>query len=580
MLLREASRGAWLSFDEPIQLIQAGRTEEVLPALHLVEEGVRREGLYAAGFLSYEAAPAFDPAFETRPPGDFPLLWFGLYPRPQTMELPESPPPSHGLPDWTPSIDRDQYGLAIARIKDHIAQGGTYQVNFTLRLDASFAGDARDLFLELVRAQPTEYASFVDTGRYAVCSASPELFFRLDGGRITCRPMKGTASRGLTTAEDRARAAWLAASEKNRAENVMIVDMLRNDLGRVAETGSVEVLSLFDLQRYPSLWQMTSTVTAATRAGLTEILGALFPCASITGAPKIRTMRIIAELETRPRNVYTGCIGFLAPDRTAQFNVAIRTVLVDRQAGTAEYGVGGGIVWDSSAGEEYAECQTKARLLTQRPPDFSLLEAILWTPADGCFLLPYHLQRLSDSAGYFDFAFEPALFQARLDELVAGLPSEPHKLRLALSRAGEITCQAEALSAIPRPDPARLGLAAAPVDSQDVWLYHKTTNRQAYQAARASRPDCDDALLWNERGEATETDSANLVVRLGGRLYTPPVACGLLGGTFRAWLLEQGEVEERVIPVAELEKCDRIYIVNSIRKWREAVMAGGSALQH
>lgn len=544
--------------------------------MRLVEERVEAEGLQAVGFLSYEAAPAFDPAFQVRAACGFPLLWFGLFRQRREVQLPETGAAAFAIGPWAPSVARREYDTAITEIKERIARGQTYQVNYTYRLSASFSGDPRGLWQALQRVQPTAYSAYIDAGRFAICSVSPELFFELDGDRITCRPMKGTAARGLTLAEDREQAARLEASAKNRAENLMIVDMIRNDLGRLAVTGSVTVPQLFRVERHPTLWQMTSTVTASTGAGLGEIMKALFPCASITGAPKIRTMGIITGLERQPRRIYTGCIGTLSPGRRARFSVAIRTALVDREAGTAEYGVGGGIVWDSSADEEYAECQTKARLLTvglqdREPSDFTLLEAILWTREEGWFLLPYHLRRLSESAEYFGFVFDLQQVRIRLDETAASLPPEAHKLRLALERSGQVSCQAEALSAIAKPKRARLGLAAQPVDSRDVFLYHKTSRRQVYQEARLSCPDCDEVLLWNERGEATETDTANLVVRLDGRLFTPPVACGLLAGTFRAWLLDQNQVQERVIKVTELVKCDRIYVVNSIRKWREAV---------
>jgi para-aminobenzoate synthetase/4-amino-4-deoxychorismate lyase len=348
----------------------------------------------------------------------------------------------------------------------------------------------------------------------------------------------------------------------------MIVDMLRNDLGHIAEVGSVRVPHLFEVERYPTVWQMTSTVTASSRASITQIISALFPCASITGAPKPRTTRIIAELETTPRRIYTGCIGFIAPGQQAQFNVAIRTLLIDRTTGIAEYGIGGGIVWDSTPEGEYEECQIKARLLTDVRPEFSLLESLLWSSEGGYFLLDYHLRRLSASADYFNYPFDLARIRAELDKLVAGLPPIAHKVRLLLARAGTVTCQATPLEDIPKPAIARVKLAHVPVNSRDVFLYHKTTARQAYQAAESGCSDCDEVLLWNERGELTETTSANIVMELDGERLTPPVSSGLLAGTYRAWMLDQGLVQERVIPIEDLERCTRIHLVNSIRKQR------------
>ena len=291
-----------------------------------------------------------------------------------------------------------------------------------MRMHASIERDPFYLFLQLTDAQQSSYGAYLNTGRYAICSASPELFFELDGDRLRSRPMKGTASRGQTLAADRIQAERLHHSVKNRAENVMIVDMVRNDMARVAEIGSVRVLRLFEIERYPTVLQMTSTVECRTRASLPEIFTALFPCASVTGAPKIRTMQIIRDLEPGPRGVYTGAIGFVAPGRRARFNVAIRTVVVDTVAGEAEYGTGSGIVWESDSAEEYQECRLKARILTVMPRAFDLLESLLWTPESGCFLLERHLDRLRDSAEYFDFPFDERKIRTQLGEFAEALP--------------------------------------------------------------------------------------------------------------------------------------------------------------
>jgi para-aminobenzoate synthetase/4-amino-4-deoxychorismate lyase len=572
-IIHDASTKQWLRFQEPRQIIEASCLEEVAPRLRLAEEMVNEHGLYAAGFISYEAAPAFDTALQVRPLDSFPLLWFGLYPRPDVLQLPPaSQEPAYTGLDWTPSISRVMYDQAIAQVKEHIARGETYQVNYTLRLRTPFSGDAWLFFLELVQAQQADYTAYIDTDRFTLCSASPELFFNLDGRRLVSRPMKGTATRGLTLAEDEAQAQWLHHSEKNRAENVMIVDMIRNDMSRIATVGSVHVPSLFDVERYPTIWQMTSTVAATTDASLSEIITALFPCASITGAPKPRTMQIIAALETTPRRVYTGSIGFIAPDRRAQFNIAIRTVLIDKATGQAEYGVGGGIVWDSVISEEYTECQTKARVLTERRPEFSLLETMLWMPEKGYFLLDYHLQRLQDSAVYFNFSVDIGRVQKGLGELATSLLNDQHKVRLLVTRNGDISWQATPLAGTSTSQPVRLKLAPTPIDSANPFLYHKTTHRQVYQAAHAACPDCDDVFLWNERGEITETCIANVVVQLDGELVTPPVKCGLLAGTFRAWLLDQKEIQEGIITAEDLRRSERIYLINSVRKWREAFL--------
>ena len=383
--------------------------------------------------------------------------------------------------------------------------------------------------------------------------------------------MKGTVERGRTTTEDKEQVEWLRHSEKNRAENVMIVDMIRNDLGRIARFGSVHVPSLLEVERYPTLLQMTSTVEARSDAPLDAILAALFPCASITGAPKVRTMQLIARLEGGPRGVYTGAIGFLAPGRRARFNVAIRTVLVDRSAGQASYGVGSGIVWDSDADAEYAECRLKAQVLGRRFPDFDLLETMRWTAADGVARRERHLARLAGSAEYFGFAVDLGAVRSRLADLdLVELP-DPGRLRLLAGRREELRLEVYPLELPTAPGPVRLGLAREAVDADDVFLYHKTTHRVVYEQALAGRSDCDDVLLWNQRGELTETTTANVILSLDNRLVTPPVASGLLAGVLRAELLEIGAVQEQVLRVDDLARCQAIYLVNSLRGWREAI---------
>lgn len=581
VIVRDVPSNRWLHFESPREIIQAHTLAEIIPALERVESFVNTANGWAAGFLCYEAAPALDAALQTHALRDFPLLWFGLFDAPLDAlrsKLPNLQPPI-SLPssllsipspplDWSPNLSRDAYDAALARIRDHIARGDTYQVNYTMRLRAAFDGDPRALFAHLIRAQPDTFAAYIDTGRYAICSASPELFVSRVGRHLTMKPMKGTAPRGRFLREDRARANWLHHSEKNRAENVMIVDMVRNDLGRLADAGSVRVSNLWETARYPTVWQMTSTVQATGDPSLVELLRAIFPCASITGAPKARTMRIIAELESEPRRVYTGAIGFLAPDRRIQFNVAIRTAMVDREKKIAEYGVGGGIVWDSVAGDEYAETRHKARIVTETPHEFSLLESLRWTPQEYYWLLDYHLRRLRDSADYFDFAYDESRARQELERTAAALPRTGHKVRVLLARDGTLTITTAPLGS--QPEPVHLALAPAPVNSNDKFLFHKTTLRAVYDAAFAARRDADDVLLWNEHGEITETCTSNIVVQFGIELFTPPVECGLLGGTFRAALLDAGKIRERIIPWQELADTRSIFRINSVRGWQRA----------
>jgi len=556
--------GEWLRFANPRKVICVERLDEARGALEEVERLVEERGWSAAGFVSYEAAPAFDSALRVLSDGNFPLLWFGLYPAPQVLQTSEVLSGFGNLMalDWRPSVERERYNAAIEKIKDYIARGRTYQVNYTMRLNAEFGGGfgAWDFFQHLAQSQ-NKYAAYVDAGRFAICSASPELFFKLDGDKIYSRPMKGTVKRGRTTAEDREQAEWLKASVKNRAENVMIVDMLRNDLGRIAKTGSVHVPDLFAVEKYPTLFQMTSTVQAKTDVSLTEIFAALFPCASITGAPKVSAMNIIAELESTPRKLYTGSVGCILPNRKAQFNVAIRTAIIDKETQSAEYGVGGGVVWDSTSADEYSEALLKARVLTESPRPFDLLETLLWTPGEGFFLREKHRARMADSADYFGFPFSGEKFDECLNQLEAGFAS-PRRVRILLDTSGRFQCEAEDFQ--PRKNIFKVRLAEKPINAQDVFLFHKTTRREMYPPAPAG---CDDLLLWNENEELTEFIVGNLVVELDGSLFTPPVSCGLLAGTFRAYLLETGQVRERAIRKDELAQCEKVFLVNSVRKW-------------
>jgi para-aminobenzoate synthetase / 4-amino-4-deoxychorismate lyase len=578
-LIHHPGQDCWLHFRNAVKVLETQKIDEVVSVIEDVEQALKR-GLYAAGFIAYEASSAFDRALETKPAGEFPLVWFGLYKRPDRKSTVPSPSVEISNHEskliWNASTSRVDYDLAIARIKAFIARGDTYQVNYTYRLRSSFSGDAYKLFVDLARAQKAPYAAFIDTGRFILCSASPELFFILEGDKIVSRPMKGTASRGFTLLEDNAQAEWLLNSEKNRAENVMIVDMVRNDIGRIAETGSVYVPDLLVVEKYPTVWQMVSTVSGKTDAGLREILRALFPPASITGAPKARTMEIIKELETSPRKVYTGGIGFVGPDRQMQFNVAIRTAIIDKDESSVEYGVGGGITWDSVDSAEYEECKAKARILTVRLPQFSLLETMRWTPEQGYFLLDLHLYRLQDSATYFDFPLDLQYIRQHLQELAASFDDKDRKIRLLVDEVGSVSIEAIALHVSDPDKSLRVCLSKEPVDSKDVFLYHKTTNRAVYERARESNSGFDDVILWNERGEVTETSIANLVVELDGVLFTPPVSCGLLPGTYRSWLLSQGRVTERVIKVDELHKCSQFYLVNSVRGEIKVEIAGTS----
>jgi para-aminobenzoate synthetase/4-amino-4-deoxychorismate lyase len=566
----------WLYFSDPHKVLQTANVDEVRETLQEVEDLVNINGWYAAGFVNYEAAPAFDNALHVLDSESFPLIWFGLYPEPRSLKASEVLRDFRGLAayEWQPSIEREEYNNAIEKIKNAIASGQTYQVNYTMRLGAEIKADTEtakwigadeeswQLFLHLARSQ-NKYAAYINTENQIICSASPELFFKLDGDRIFSHPMKGTVKRGRTTQEDKAQMNWLHSSMKNRAENVMIVDMIRNDLGRVAEIGSVQVPELFKIEKYSTLFQMVSTVQAKTNASLTEIFSALFPCASITGAPKVSTMRIIAELETTPRKIYTGSIGYIFPNRKAQFNVAIRTALINKNKKQAEYGVGGGIVWDSTSTDEYSEALLKARVLTERPREFSLFETMLWMPDEGFFLLEKHIARMEDSSDYFDIPFSKEKLEYSLNNLASGFNS-PKRVKVLLDGIGDFSAESKDFHSENKV--FKVHLAEQSINTNNIFFFHKTTLRDIYPTPQSG---FDDVLLFNEKDELTEFTIGNLVIELDGELVTPPVTCGLLAGTFRAHLLETNQIKERIILKDELLKCTKIFLINSLRKWVE-----------
>jgi len=537
----------------------ANRIDEVMSVLEFAEDEARA-GSYVAVMLSYEAAPAFDSALVAHDPFEFPLAWASV------VENPSEVATNVGVisNSWSPRVDRDEYDRAVARIRELIAAGDTYQVNYSFPLTTSFSGDAYELYRNLCLTQGAPYSAFLDLGRFKVLCLSPELFFARHGNHVITKPMKGTVKRGRWLEEDREMAQWLSTSSKDRAENVMIVDLLRNDLGKVAVPGSVRVSSLFDLERFETVWQMTSTVEATLTEGtsLVDLMTALFPCGSVTGAPKIRTMQIIRELERFPRGAYTGTIGFLKPGGDCIFNVAIRTVVIDTETNVATFGVGGGVTIDSTAEREYEECLVKSRFLHASPVEFQLFESIL-LEGGKYFLLSRHLERLRNSATYFGFSFPAREISSVLDQIAARNAPGAFKVRLVLWKDGQIETQ---ISLIEHADSINnIALATHPVDSSDRFLYHKTTLRDYYS---------EDVIFFNERDEVTESRIANVVVSIDGQLFTPPVSSGLLPGTFRAELLAQGKIKERVITVEELMRAREFFLINSVRKWVNADLRG------
>lgn len=563
--------GIWLVGERPSEVLEATELSEVKP---LICEAERRAlaGSTLVGYLSYDSGAAFDKAIRSRRADSHPpLAWFAVY---DSLRM-AAPPPfgvSEEAPNqWQSDLSSEQYFEAFHKIRAYIEAGDVYQVNLTSRLRSASCVSPEQLFLKMLRAQPESYAGLICTENFTVCSVSPELFLEVRDDHLKSKPMKGTARRGRTTAEDLIQQSNLARSGKERAENLMIVDMVRNDFGRIAIPGTVQTSEMFSIHKLPTVFQMTSTVTARTDATLCGILSATFPPASVTGAPKIRATEVIDEVERSHRGIYTGCIGVIGPGRNATFSVAIRTAIVSR-SGVAEFGVGGGITWDSDPTCELEECHAKALVLTRPKHDFSLLETIAWSRAGGFHLLDLHLERMADSAHYFDFLVNRNDLICALETAALEFKHDEMRVRLLADRDGRASIEAKELVRLKQP--LTVALSSQPVDTSDPFLFHKTTQRSVYDAALASAPTADDVILFNERGHVTEATKANLVARFGDSLVTPPVEDGLLNGTMRRHLLSSGQVAEASLRIEDLERADKLFLVNSVQGWIEIELQG------
>ncbi|WP_028784314.1 aminodeoxychorismate synthase component I [Thalassobacillus devorans] len=555
-----------ICFADPVQVIEVYHPHEISAAFQKIEAAVQ-EGFYAAGFVSYEAAGGFDSIYQVHHTKvGFPLVWFGIFENPVESNSRTEHLSGYQISDWTLDTTQEEYQNGILQIKHAIEAGDTYQVNYTARLTAGFQGNDYSFYRQLKENQQSDYSAYLNVGRYRILSASPELFFQVSNGIIRTKPMKGTAKRGRNLEEDERLKHRLYTSEKDRAENLMIVDLLRNDIGRIAKPGTVKVPDLFEIESYPTVHQMTSTIEAELEPATTILdwFHALFPCGSITGAPKISTMNYIYELEKSPRHVYCGAIGFITPDREAVFNVPIRTVLLDTKEDTATYGAGGGVTWDSTIEGEYEELMAKARLLKEKRKTFQLLESMKLQ--DGRYpLYQLHIDRLMSSARYFGFAMDIEQVSQGLEHIAADNPRGAFKVRLLTDKSGDATVEATTIRPI---DKVVCSLAQAPVDRQDPFLYHKTTHREVYEKHTRSAPEGVFAvLLWNEEEELTEFTIGNIVLEQDGKFLTPPVESGLLAGTYRRELLQKSQIKEQVIKKEDLWHADAVWLINGVRCW-------------
>lgn len=567
-----------LLFTDPKEIVCAETSEDVGAALERIEAAVA-DGLHAAGFLSYELGYALEPRIAGQMPQrrNVPLLWFGLYNKPRQMmgsdvlewlnETTRSA--SHEFSDVSLAWSREEYEARFERALEMIRAGDIYQLNLTFKARFRLTGSPLTFYRDLRAKQPVAYGAVVDTGEVTVLSASPELFIAQEGSRIHTRPMKGTAARLGAIDADRRQRQVLASDDKQRAENLMIVDLMRNDLGRISRIGSVHVDDLFTVETFKTLHQMTSGVTAILRedVGLKEILNAIFPPGSITGAPKIRAMELIAELETEARGVYCGAIGHFSPERRSQFNVAIRTPVIMR-GGQGEMGIGSGVVYDSRGGSEYEECLLKMKFLTDPPKPFQLIETMLYEPGKGLWLEERHFERLRSSATYFAFEFDERKVRSAIEAALEGQKDKVLRVRLTLSEEGSPTVTVSELGPGSTPEVMRYVVSPTPLNSANPFLYHKTTRRELYDdewRKYHEEAGSDEVIYLNEDGDLAEGSRTSIFVKKDGVLVTPPLTAGLLPGTLRAELIASGRAVEGRLRIEDLQTADTCYLGNSVR---------------
>ena len=567
--------GRSLQFDRAHQVITAERPEQVRAALAEVEEAVAG-GAWAFGMIAYEAAAGLDPDARVHEPQEgLPLVWFGIADAPAQQPLPLTPGEGFTLGDWVPDWSAAEHAHRVEAVREAIARGDTYQANLTTRLRTRFQGDAFGLYGALAHRQRGAHHAYLDLGRHTVLSASPESFLTWEDGLLRTAPMKGTTARGNDAAQDRAAREALLGSEKDRAENVMIVDLLRNDLARVCEAGSVQVTELLAAEEYPTVWQLTSRIQGRVRegTGLVDVLEALFPCGSITGAPKLSTMALLAELEDSPRGAYCGAIGYLAPGKAprARFNVAIRTVVLDQADGYAVYGTGGGITWASEASAEYEELLVKAAVLPTGPQEpFALLETFAVEGGQARHL-QRHLERMLGSAAVLGVPIGREELEAAAREAVRAVGAAPVLMRLALRADGSLEISSRPLVA--SSEPVQLALDTVRTAFPAGLSRHKTSVRGHFTAARERHPGAEDVVLLGEHGRAVETTIATLAARIDGTWCTPPLHDGCLDGVGRCLALEAGQLVERELTVSMVREAEQLAVLSSARGWRPAVLA-------
>ncbi|MDP8230060.1 MAG: aminodeoxychorismate synthase component I [Candidatus Gorgyraea atricola] len=558
-------------FSNPIKIVAIYKLEDVKNAFLEIENFISK-GYYAAGFISYEAGVFFEESLNGLTiDSNFPLLWFGIYKKPNIFIHKDKlgltkQRLTHQIRNLRANISKNKYTKDIRHIKDFIKNGDTYQVNYTFKYKFDFKGSLLGFYEDLKAKQSVSYSALIKTQNHSILSFSPELFFRKNRDSIEVRPMKGTFDRGRDIEGDRRNTETLEKSLKNRSENVMIVDLLRNDLGRISKSGSVKTKKLFEVEQYETLLQMISVVKSRLKkdVSLYDLFKAIFPSGSVTGAPKISTMKIIDSLEKEPRRIYTGGIGFFTPSGDAVFNVAIRTALIDNKTKKGEMGIGSGIVIDSDAAKEFEECKLKANFITQEKRNFKLIETMLWQRAKGYFLLSSHLERLKASAEYFNFRFDKKTILKSLEKKFNS--NADYKVRLLLDKSGDIDLS---FSKINGSTQSKVRFSNKKVSSENPYLYHKSTNRDLYNKEHTKWKRCGyfDIIFRNEKNQITEGAISNIIIKKGQFYYTPPLECGLLNGVYRKSLLNKRQfpLREKILYKKDLCNADKVYMVNSVR---------------
>ena len=551
--------GERFTFTQPIKELKTRDLAEVTDLLAQVES-YQEQGYYVVGYISYEAAPAFEEKLVVHKVpllGEY-LLYFTVHDRVETSPIPLTYEEVDLPSKWQEVTSEADYEKAIAQIHHHLRQGNTYQVNYTVQLKQDLSANPFSIYNRMVVEQEAGYNAYVEHDEMAVISMSPELFFEQNDRELTTRPMKGTTQRGVTDQEDLAQASWLEQDPKNRSENMMIVDLLRNDMNRISEVGSEHVERLCQVEQYSTVWQMTSTIKSQLRpdVDLVEIFRSLFPCGSITGAPKIATMEIIKNLESQPRGVYCGTIGLLLPNGRRIFNVAIRTIQL--YMGQAIYGVGGGITWDSTWESEYREVHQKAAVLYRKQARFKLITTGKISQKQLLFE-DQHLERLTKMSRYFAYPFNPEDLRQKIEEECQVCDvNQDYRLRISLSKSGEIELSRQVLTPLsPKFCQAKLCLQEA--DLNQSFTYFKTTHRPHLS------PGKQEIIYHNAAGELLETSIGNLVLKIDGKLYTPPINLGILSGIYRQHLLGKGQVEEKILTLADLKQAEAVYGCNAVR---------------